>query len=126
MKDLFSIQIANNIEAIAARLTRQDATVDCSAGEVFNEGYFVSIEGHGQVLPVLRASNLNEVRGWVNREFAGAWNNNLLFGRWTDGDNVYFDVSVQVDDLNTALTVARANNQLAVWDAEKGEEIRVN
>ncbi len=48
-----------------------------------------------------------------------------LFGRWTDPDTgtVYWDAVEVIADQGTALDVAAARGEIAVWDAANGREI---
>ena len=45
------------------------------------------------------------------------------FGLWVDGPTLHVDINTSTNDLVEALTLARAHNQLAVWDNAKATEI---
>lgn len=51
----------------------------------------------------------------------------IFFGGWIDRKTgkVYFDASKNVSDLDAALTLARQNDQIAIWDVVKNQEIRL-
>jgi hypothetical protein len=44
-------------------------------------------------------------------------------GTWIDKGILYVDTSVVVQSLDEALAIARANNQLAVFDIQKGKSV---
>lgn len=52
----------------------------------------------------------------------------VFLGGWLDSetDEYYFDLSIAFEDRESALLAAKQNNELAIWDLEKGEEIRVS
>lgn len=49
------------------------------------------------------------------------------FGGWynTENDMYYFDATIIVDDLTAAKELGRINNQIAIFDLAKLEEIRL-
>lgn len=48
---------------------------------------------------------------------------NGYIGCWIDEDNVYMDISTNIQDKNEALKIARINNQLAIYDINNNESI---
>ena len=85
-------------------LTAPDGTYTLEGTPVNREtGYFVGLNG--------------ETR---------AFNNAKLIGIWTGPDGVrYVDRSRHVEGLYSALKLARAHEQIAIWDCAKKEEIYV-
>lgn len=45
------------------------------------------------------------------------------FGLWVDGPTLHVDVNTSTNDLVEAFTLARAHNQLAIWDNAKSLEL---
>lgn len=91
------------------------------------EGYALSIyPEHEKKLPAADITTadlmayVGSKRDLLDRpgRFFGAWHNK------EDG-YVYLDVSLAVRDRATALNLARAHDQLAIWDLAASEEIKV-
>jgi len=123
MKDLQSLKTANNIECVIGQLVKSDCTVNPQGNKVsFDSGYLVSLYG-GFILPIGRAANRNEIRFWVNKNYLIVRNKGLYFGRWTDNDQVYFDVSVHVETVNEAEALAKSSYQIAIWDCVANDAI---
>ena len=60
---------------------------------------------------------------WVNQRMTRTTEE---FGAWTDKNgDLYLEPCIWIEDLETALTVARALNQIAIWDWANMEEISV-
>ena len=55
------------------------------------------------------ADTVNAIGGWLD----------------TESNKFYFDATVICDDLETALILGRRNNQIAIFDLENMEEIRL-
>jgi hypothetical protein len=89
-------------------------------------GYYVSVEGHSQVIPLASVTentlrNYMEAREQLVRDQPGSF-----FGGWVDGHgDVYLDLSTAFDSLEEAVEFARANHQEAVWDGFARTEIPV-
>ena len=49
------------------------------------------------------------------------------FGGWLNSDNneYYYDATIICDNLDSALEIGRANNQIAIFDLENLKEIRL-
>lgn len=48
-----------------------------------------------------------------------------MFGRWTDTDGtIYWDRVTILSDLDKALSLARAQHEIAIWDLAEAKEIR--
>ena len=52
-----------------------------------------------------------------------AFKEDAYIGFWQDKGILYLDVSVKIEDLETALKVAKLNNQLAIYDNKNKESI---
>lgn len=44
-------------------------------------------------------------------------------GGWIDGENIYIDISANIQDKEKALQAAKRNDQLAIYDIATGESI---
>jgi hypothetical protein len=93
-------------------------------GNTPQTGYMVSVPGPEKVLKVLTAASVNAfTRTHAEKlSFPGAY-----VGAWLDTTTGlwYLDVSVNVRQRNQALRLGRQWSQLAVWDVENVQEVRV-
>jgi hypothetical protein len=58
-------------------------------------------------------------------DFASSIPRGQYFGAWIDGPRLVLDAVQIVEDLETALSIGRANGQDAIWDRENFKEVRV-
>lgn len=49
----------------------------------------------------------------------------FLVGGWKEGDRFYYDCVMLVEDLETAIKLGKANEQIAIFDLTNGNEIRL-
>jgi hypothetical protein len=49
----------------------------------------------------------------------------MYFGGWLDDNTLYLDTSVNIEDLDEAMKLGRANNQLAIYDVKNQTSIRL-
>lgn len=88
--------------------------------------YFVACcETCGQVTAcALKESAITgAIRRWygqLTHDHPGAF-----VGSWLDGQLLYLDIVLPISNLGDALTLARATNQQAIYDAVKGECLNV-
>ena len=54
-----------------------------------------------------------------------AMENNAYIGFWLDNNDLYVDVSINIDNLSEAIKIAQENKQLAIYNCRKGETIYV-
>lgn len=97
-----------------------------SAGNSPKTGYMVSLKGKEVKLDgVSRMSDLrlNEVCKVYYNQID--WKPNLYFGAWVDGDDLYLDVSTNIEDREVAIAFGRANEQRAIWSIDNMESIRL-
>jgi len=87
-------------------------------------GYLVSISD-GLIFDSVSLVNVHELSAWIKENLNEERN---FFGGWIDKQTgkVYFDLSANFDDFDTAYDLAKDNNQLAIWDLNENKEIRVN
>lgn len=77
-------------------------------------GFMVSLVGFETVIPVTVLTN--EVVNSVFDKLSSFLTANQFVGAWVDAGKVYFDISENVQDKSTALTLAKERNQLAIFD----------
>lgn len=83
-------------------------------------GYFVAKAGGVENLPTFVGMAETFLGIWRARHFYSGHD----FGLWRDENgNWSIDESMWFHDRNTAIAVGRENDQRAIWDIEKGEEI---
>lgn len=115
------------------------ATVDIHTGRTVNltHGYVVSMAGYGwkyglNCVPVTDPEFADWVQQYVNHapEWIGSITsaNPIYVGAWLDADTgiVYLDLSAVFTGREFALTVAREQGQVAIWDVVHGTDIRVD
>jgi hypothetical protein len=49
--------------------------------------------------------------------------NNTWFGLWLKDGTWFYDISINMDDRDSAIAFGKANEQIAIWDCAKGDEI---
>lgn len=112
-KDLFISAVA----AIAA-VNPEGFTVNSKSMEPEKSGYCVALtetqnsfnrEGLARVYDVISSGRANAVGGWLDSE-SGLY---------------YYDAVVVLQDRAKAIELGRLNNQLAIFDLNKMEEIRL-
>ncbi len=106
----------------------QDGTVDSFANlDGFEEdalpktGFYV-----GGVRPSLVISNINELDRSDLAWFVGG-TGSRYFGVWTDTEDgkIYFDAVTHVDNFHDAFMLGSERGEIAIWDIENSEEVRV-
>lgn len=95
-------------------------------GEQPTDGYMVGGEVESLIIKDDEPRRYTTIDAWLVNHidllhtrgyFAGVWKD-------TDTDLIYIDISRNVDDLYTALAMAEARGELAIWDVANGKEIR--
>jgi hypothetical protein len=92
-----------------------------------NTGYLVSIPSkYTKVLTIdtdyatmLKA--MQDMSSEINVDGSGAY-----VGLWVNDGKLYIDLSINFNDLQVALNIAREFKQIAIWDAVNGKEIKIN
>lgn len=90
-------------------------------------GFMVSIPGHEVTVP-REVFNAVDVAEYIGQTYAKVTDHDALFwGAWVneDDDRVYFDLSMHIRDRDEAMAIGRASGQIAIWDVENAEEIRL-
>ena len=84
-------------------------------------GYFVSIQGHESTYIAEKFGSLSV--GHYFEKVAFVLRPELFIGSWVNEGNVYMDLSEQITDKRRAIELGYARNQLAIYDAARGEVI---
>ena len=89
-------------------------------------GFFVSLKGQGTVID-LKDFTSDSLFLTINKLFMQyeIIYNKQFIGIWVDKTNekVYIDISVWIGDHDEAVRKGLIENQMAIWDIEKGQEI---
>lgn len=115
------LAIANNLFSNTAHFG------GCSINRDFiapSSGYLVSIKD-GLCFENISAINEHELSIFVKDNLSA---DNCFFGGWIDQQTrkVYFDLSANFQSMDKAIDLAKAKNQIAIWDLNENKEIRVN
>ena len=87
-------------------------------------GYMVSLKGFEKKLQ--GSLKVEEVMDYVHSEIdsTGLLNNHHTYlGIWLKDGIWFLDVSINMDDRDSAIAFGKANEQIAIWDCAKGDEI---
>ena len=108
----------NMIQALAAA-NCEGFTVDAKTFQPITEGYAVAVAGTQNSFDnvgaarvaayVCKHPEINAIGGWFN----------------TDNKKYYFDATIVVNDLETAIRLGRENKQIAIFNLSTFEEIRL-
>ena len=101
--------------------TYKGATLDQSLNQAtVNSGYMVSLKDHE-----LKTST-KSLTSEVLKEYKKlAKHNDAYVGFWLDNEDLYIDVSINIQDRKKAIKIAQENKQLAIYDCRNGVSIYV-
>lgn len=90
-------------------------------------GYGVALKAPGVILDSVEQMSPLALEAYLRHAKAYFEDPANFFGVWIDDTDgkVYLDVTVLVDDRDEAIDLGRAEDQLAIWDYIKQEEIRL-
>ena len=85
-----------------------------------DSGYMVSLAGHEfkTNIDLLTIELLKDYQRIAEQY-------NAYVGLWLDGDDLYLDISTNIQDQQQAIKMARDNNQLAIYDIDGGVSVYV-
>jgi hypothetical protein len=89
-----------------------------------DHGYMVSRAGHEEIVPQ-GADLVAYGKHYFLRHAETLAEDNAYMGCWFDGSNFVFDISENIQFLETAIQLGETNNQLAIWDCASGSEYRL-
>jgi hypothetical protein len=98
----------------------------CSLNDMFHtpdKGYMVggfSKGGKALIFPSIAEVNLSSVETWIEEH---KLRKDQYYGVWTEKGKVYFDISVNLQDLNQSIKIGKVKNQKAIYDLNKNEDI---
>ena len=114
-------KMINTKELLNKIFTDGGFSVQVASGSIPSSGYMVSLQGCEEVYHTEDITD-DTIPGYITRIkellLPGAY-----FGAWLDGSKVYLDVSINLDNLQDALDLARNNSQLAIYNLEDGDSI---
>ena len=86
----------------------------------YHDGYMVSLAGSESKISIKD----NSISNIVNRivEFFDDYG---TVNTWLDNETIYLDVSVNIENIQEALTFAKQNKQLAIYDCKNGQAISI-
>ena len=99
----------------------RDGTLSTSGEDLPERGYYVGGKVESLVFGDVSEVDRGELAWWVGNSPA------RYYGVWRDVEDgrIYFDAVTHMQHLETALNLAKARKELAVWDILGGNEIRV-
>lgn len=128
--------MANGIDVLMDRTYEfSGTTVSFNSVPVPDSGYMVGgfvdslIFGPADLLTGdHRAMTWEMISRWLDKHEELTRDLNVFVGGWIDSDSglVYIDISRHYSDRAVAIHVAIDNNEIAIWDLGKGQEIRVS
>lgn len=89
-----------------------------------DHGFMVSIKGYEETAP----SGCDLIafgRSYFLRHAEQLADPNYYMGCWVNAGRFVFDISENIQFLETAIELGSANNQLAIWDCASGSEYRL-
>jgi hypothetical protein len=84
-------------------------------------GYMVSLKGYEIIIKASQETRLFYEIGRANTR-AEVLNNSYV-GVWIENGLAYIDVSINIKELNKAITFGKDNEQLAIYDIKNNEVI---
>ena len=85
-------------------------------------GYMVSIKGAESKMSLSLDNAIFFCTKHIERLMLSG-NKDTYFGMWLKDGTWYYDVSINMDDRDSAIAFGKANEQIAIWDCAKGDEI---
>jgi len=89
-----------------------------------DHGYMVSRAGHEEIVPQ-GADLVAYGKHYFLRHAETLAEDNAYMGCWFDGSNFVFDISENIQFLETAIELGNMNKQQAIWDCASGSEYRL-
>ena len=87
-----------------------------------NKGFFVSLPNL-ETKVSLQSLSVDDIVTFINKHRSLLQDKTKFIGGWIDNEVVYLDISEQIFDKREALERGYKHNQLAIYDANKGEVI---
>lgn len=110
---------------VASAVASGGFTFRDTPGDGPTSGYMVSVDPQAELILPTSQVTPEVVREFID-QFGGILSDSSKYvGGWDDGGTFYLDISTHVQDQEEAEELARANNQLAIWDIGAGQEVRI-
>ena len=87
-----------------------------------NKGFFVSLPNL-ETKVSLQSLSVDDIATFINKHRTLLQDKTKFVGGWIDNSIVYLDISEQIENKREALERGYKHNQLAIYDANKGEVI---
>ena len=97
-------------------------SINVNTGAIPGAGYMVSIPGAEEIRNIA-SFDYKDIKSYAARHFEQLAIPGAYLGAWLDGSEVYLDISINVESLAAALSLAREYRQLAIYDLSSGESI---
>jgi len=97
-------------------------SINVNTGAIPGAGYMVSIPGAEEIRNIA-SFDYKDIKSYAARHFEQLAIPGAYLGAWLDGSEVYLDISINLDNLQDALGLARNNKQLAIYDLASDESI---
>lgn len=117
---------------VAQTLVSGGSTVSVTGQTVPTDGFMVGGYADSLIFDsgVLNHGNVayKMVMRYVNQHFKMLVQKDMFLGGWIDTDEnlVYIDIAQRFDSRRIAIHTAIEHDEIAIWDLEKAEEIRVS
>lgn len=86
-----------------------------------DRGYMVALNGNESVIP-LELIDTPEFAARLDK-YISQTSEGIFFGAWLEGENIYLDLALNIQDEQDAILIGRSNNQLAIWDVKNERAI---
>lgn len=119
--------IISSVAAIAA-FNPEGYTVNAATLQPITSGYAVGLAVTQDSFGADGLAKVVDVIAKMQNQGEASHFDGLAFGGWYDSKSgrYYYDATVIVNDRAKALELARVNGQLAIYDLDKKEEIRLD
>lgn len=119
--------IISSVAAIAA-MNPEGYTVDAATLQPIKSGYAVSLAVTQDSFGAEGLVHVVDVIEKMQNQGETSYFDGLAFGGWYNAKNgrFYFDATVIVKDRTKAIELARVNGQLAIYDLNNLEQIRLD
>lgn len=102
------------------------ATIDPASGAQPNKGFAVSINKEAETVIDAEEFNVDDVMSFIDNNADLLKRSSNYLGLWHDGDDVYIDITTVVYNQAFALALAIDNDQQAIFDLERLQDIPVS
>jgi hypothetical protein len=87
-------------------------------------GYMISLKGYETRVQILKFAPAC-IDQFIRANLPKLFDRNYFVGTWINQDEVYLDLSLNIPDKHAALSLARINGQIAIFDVLNNTEIEL-